>query len=132
MFSSLHYTCHCLYLSITINCFSLHISTLLYKKHLVTSFVHVLFIYPTCFCSQSSIVDTATRLQTGPSGVLIPRKDEIFFLQNLQTNCRALSQEAEQQGCDTDHTPPSHAKVNNEWRLYPYSPYTHSQHAMGL
>jgi len=58
---------------------------------------------------------------------------QFFFpLQKFQTNCRALSQEAEQQGCDNDHTPPSHAKVNNEWSLYPYSPYTHSQHAMGL
>jgi len=74
-----------------------------------------------------------TRLWAGPSGVLIPRKDErFFFLQNFQTNCRALSQEAEQQGCDNDHTPPSHAKVNNEWSLYLYSPYTHFQHAMGL
>lgn len=64
-----------------------------------------------------------TRLQAGPSGVLIPRKDErFFFLQNFQTNCRALSQEAEQQGCATDHTPSSHAKVSGEWRLRPYSP----------
>jgi hypothetical protein len=74
-----------------------------------------------------------TRLRAGPSEVLIPRKDERFFsLQNFQTNCRALSQEAEQQGCDNDHTPPSQAKVNNEWSLYLFSPDTHSQHAMKL
>jgi hypothetical protein len=57
---------------------------------------------------------------------------DFSFLQNFQTNCRALSQGAEQQGCDTDHIPTSHAKVNKEWGLYLCSPYTHSQHAMRL
>jgi hypothetical protein len=41
-----------------------------------------------------------TRLRAGPFGVLIPRKEKnfFFFLQNFQTNCRALSQKASNKG----------------------------------
>lgn len=104
----------------------------LWKNHLVTSLLHILFINPTCFWCQNSIVDTVTKLWAGPPEVLISRMDDFSFLQNFQTNCMALSQGAEQQGCDNDHIPPAHVKVNDEWSLYLYSPYTHSQHATGL
>ena len=67
-----------------------------------------------CVGNQSSIVSTATMLWSGLSGVqILVEARDFSLLQNTQRGNSLPG--VKQGGCEVNHSPPSRAKVKNEW-----------------